>query len=127
MDNEPLGNDQEGQPVFLKDIWPSQREIQDTILKSVRSEMFQSKYAEVFAGDEHWNSLPTPEGDLYEWDPKSTYVKNPPYFTRHDGQAGRDRARSKAPACWRYWATASRPTTSRRPARSRRTARPGDT
>ncbi len=65
----------------MKDIWPSQGEIQDTILKSVRSEMFQSKYAEVFAGDEHWNSLPTPEGDLYEWDQSSTYVKNPPYFT----------------------------------------------
>jgi aconitate hydratase len=81
MQTEPLGNDQQGRPVFLKDIWPSQREIEDTILKSVRSEMFQSKYAEVFAGDEHWNSLPTPEGDLYEWDPNSTYVKNPPYFT----------------------------------------------
>ena len=68
-------------PVYLKDIWPSQREIQDTILKSVRSEMFQSKYAEVFAGDDQWNSLPVPQGDLYEWDPKSTYVKNPPYFS----------------------------------------------
>ena len=81
MQTEPLGNDRKGKPVFLKDIWPTQREIQDTILKSVRSDMFQSKYAEVFAGDEHWNSLPTPEGDLYEWDPSSTYVKNPPYFT----------------------------------------------
>jgi aconitate hydratase len=81
MQSDSLGNDQQGQPVFLKDIWPTQREIQDTILKSVRSEMFQSKYAEVFAGDEHWNSLPTPEGDLYAWDPSSTYVKNPPYFT----------------------------------------------
>ena len=64
----------------MKDIWPSQREIQDTILKSVRSEMFQTKYAEVFEGDETWSTLPVPKGDLYEWDPKSTYVKNPPYF-----------------------------------------------
>ena len=80
MQREALGNDQDGRPVFLKDIWPNQREIQDTILKSVQSEMFQSKYAEVFEGDEHWKSLPTPEGDLYEWDPSSTYVKNPPYF-----------------------------------------------
>jgi aconitate hydratase len=81
MGREPLGNDQSGRPVFLKDIWPSQSEIQDTILKSVQSEMFQSKYAEVFEGDENWNSLPTPLGDLYEWDQSSTYVKNPPYFT----------------------------------------------
>ncbi len=80
MERQPLGNDQKGRPVYLKDIWPSQREIQDTILKSVRSEMFQSKYAEVFEGDERWKSLPTPEGDLYQWDKSSTYVKNPPYF-----------------------------------------------
>ena len=78
--NEPLGTDRQGRPVFLKDIWPSQREIQDTILKSVRSEMFQTKYAEVFEGDLTWSTLPVPKGDLYEWDPKSTYVKNPPYF-----------------------------------------------
>ncbi len=80
LQNEPLGTDRQGRPVFLKDIWPSQREIQDTILKSVRSEMFQTKYAEVFEGDERWSTLPVPQGDLYEWDPKSTYVKNPPYF-----------------------------------------------
>ncbi len=77
---EPLGSDRQGKPVYLKDIWPSQREIADTILKSVRSEMFQTKYAEVFEGDERWSSLPVPKGDLYAWDPKSTYVKNPPYF-----------------------------------------------
>ena len=80
MQREPLGNDQNGRPVFLKDIWPTVREIQDTILKSVQSGMFQSKYAEVFEGDENWSSLPTPEGDLYAWDASSTYVKNPPYF-----------------------------------------------
>jgi aconitate hydratase len=80
LQNEPLGTDRQGRPVFLKDIWPSQREIEDTILKSVRSEMFQTKYAEVFEGDKTWSTLPVPKGDLYEWDPKSTYVKNPPYF-----------------------------------------------
>ena len=80
MQNEPLGIDRQGRPVFLKDVWPSQREIEDTILKSVRSDMFQTKYAEVFQGDETWSSLPVPKGDLYEWDAKSTYVKNPPYF-----------------------------------------------
>jgi aconitate hydratase len=80
LQTEPLGTDKQGQPVFLKDIWPTQREIADTIMKSVRSEMFQSEYAEVFEGDKSWSTLPVPEGDLYDWDPKSTYVKNPPYF-----------------------------------------------
>jgi aconitate hydratase len=77
---DPLGSDPQGDPVFLKDIWPSQREIEDTIHKSVRSEMFQKEYAAVFEGDATWKSLPVPLGDLYEWDPESTYVKNPPYF-----------------------------------------------
>jgi aconitate hydratase len=80
LHSEPLGSDRQGRPVFLKDIWPTQREIEDTILKSVRSEMFQTKYAEVFEGDKTWSTLPVPKGDLYEWDPQSTYVKNPPYF-----------------------------------------------
>jgi len=80
LQTEPLGTDPQGGPVFLKDIWPSQREIEDTIHKSVRSEMFQKEYAEVFEGDATWRSLPVPQGDLYEWDPASTYVKNPPYF-----------------------------------------------
>jgi aconitate hydratase len=77
---EPLGVDQKGRPVYLRDIWPSRREVQDTMLGSVRSEMFQTKYAEVFQGDASWNSLPVPDGDRYAWDPQSTYVKNPPYF-----------------------------------------------
>ncbi|MFI5457137.1 MAG: aconitate hydratase [Isosphaerales bacterium] len=78
--SEPLGSDPQGRPIYLKDIWPSQIEIQDTILKSVRSEMFHLKYAEVFRGDDRWRSLPVPQGDLYTWDESSTYVKNPPYF-----------------------------------------------
>jgi aconitate hydratase len=80
LHREPLGSDQSGRPVYLKDIWPTQREIHDSIQKSVRSEMFQAKYAEVFEGDERWNTLPLPQGDLYRWDESSTYVKNPPYF-----------------------------------------------
>jgi aconitate hydratase len=77
---EPIGTDRGGQPVYLKDIWPSQQEIQEAILSSVHTEMFQSEYSEVFQGDEHWRSLPVPQGDLYRWDEASTYVKNPPYF-----------------------------------------------
>jgi aconitate hydratase len=78
--HEALGEDPSGKPVFLRDIWPSQQEIQSAIERSVRSDMFRKEYGEIFKGDERWNSLPVPEGDLYEWDPKSTYVKHPPYF-----------------------------------------------
>jgi aconitate hydratase len=78
--SEPLGTDPQGQPVYLRDIWPSQREIQDAVFKSVHTEMFKKEYGEVFQGDEHWNSLPVPTGDRYAWDEASTYVKNPPYF-----------------------------------------------
>jgi len=80
LQTEALAVDPLGRPVYLRDIWPSRQEIQDTMLRSVRSEMFQTKYAEVFHGDASWNSLPVPSGDRYAWDPASTYVKNPPYF-----------------------------------------------
>jgi aconitate hydratase len=78
--NEPLGHDPEGRSIFLRDIWPDQHEVQRTIEESVRSEMFTGSYASVFEGDEQWRSLDSPTGDLYEWDPDSTYVKQPPYF-----------------------------------------------
>jgi aconitate hydratase len=78
--NEPLGNDKAGKPVYLRDIWPSPAEVESTMRSSVTSEMFRKEYADVFTGDEHWRSLPIPEGELYAWDDKSTYVKNPPYF-----------------------------------------------
>jgi aconitate hydratase len=77
---EPLGHDAEGRPVFLKDIWPSRMEVENTIRSAVRSEMFRKEYSEVFQGDERWRNMPTPEGDLFAWDPHSTYVKRPPYF-----------------------------------------------
>ncbi len=80
LTTEPIGKGKDGADVFLRDIWPTQGEVQDTILKSVRSEMFRSKYEHVFDGDERWRTLPVPTGDLYEWDPNSTYVKHPPYF-----------------------------------------------
>ena len=80
LTSDPIGRDPEGKAVFLKDIWPTQAEVADAVGKSVRSEMFHKEYGEVFKGDERWNSLPVPKGDLYEWDDSSTYVKNPPYF-----------------------------------------------
>jgi aconitate hydratase A / 2-methylisocitrate dehydratase len=78
--NEPLGKDKAGKPVYLRDIWPTPQEVESTMRSSVSSEMFRKEYADVFAGDEHWRALPIPEGDLYAWDDKSTYIKNPPYF-----------------------------------------------
>ena len=80
LTTEPLGNDKDGQPVYLRDIWPTQGEVHDTILKSVKADMFREKYGHVFEGDERWRTLPVPTGDLYEWEPDSTYVKHPPYF-----------------------------------------------
>jgi aconitate hydratase len=77
--HEPIGIDPQGKKVFLKDIWPSQSEVQEAIARSVRSEMFQKEYSQVFQGDEAWNQLKVPEGELYSWD-VSTYVKHPPYF-----------------------------------------------
>jgi aconitate hydratase len=78
--NEPLGNDKAGKPVYLRDIWPTPQEVESTMRSSVTSEMFRKEYADVFTGDAHWQALPIPEGDLYAWDAKSTYIKDPPYF-----------------------------------------------
>ena len=77
---EPLGEDSKGAAVYLKDLWPSPEEVRDTIRKSVRSDMFKKQYGEVFEGDERWKSMPTPEGELFAWDPNSTYVREAPYF-----------------------------------------------
>ena len=80
FEKDSLGNDKEGKPVYLKDIWPSPEEIQSVINASISSEMFTKDYASVFDGDHRWKSLATPTGKTFEWDPKSTYVRRPPYF-----------------------------------------------
>jgi aconitate hydratase len=77
---EPLGEDEDGNEVYLRDIWPTSKEITDTIAASVHGEMFRSTYADVFTGDEQWRSLPVPEGERFAWEPDSTYVRQPPYF-----------------------------------------------
>ena len=79
FNTEPIGVGNSG-PVFLRDIWPNPKEVEDEILRSVKAEMFKAQYSNVFQGDENWRSLPEKEGDLYAWDPDSTYVKNPPFF-----------------------------------------------
>ena len=80
FDNDSLGNDKAGNPVLLKDIWPSAQEIQAVIDSSISSEMFKKDYATVFDGDHRWKSLDTPTGKTFDWDPQSTYVRKPPYF-----------------------------------------------
>jgi aconitate hydratase len=78
--DEPLGEDRHGEPVFLKDIWPDSAEVAATVEEAVQSDMFRKSYGEVFDGDERWNSLSVPTGDSFEWDPRSTYVRRPPFF-----------------------------------------------
>ncbi|MBI5944898.1 MAG: aconitate hydratase AcnA [Chloroflexi bacterium] len=78
--NEPLGTDKNNQPVYLKDLWPSQQEVSDAIEAHVRAEMFKSKYADVFSGSDMWKEIKVKEGDLFEWNDDSTYIHHPPYF-----------------------------------------------
>ncbi len=78
--SQPLGQDTDGKDVFLDDIWPAPADVERTIASSISQEMFTEDYADVFAGDERWQSLPTPEGDTFAWDAESTYVRKPPYF-----------------------------------------------
>ncbi|HJU29255.1 MAG TPA: aconitate hydratase AcnA, partial [Candidatus Binataceae bacterium] len=78
--NEPLGNDKSGKPVYLRELWPTPQEVENAMRTSVSTDMFSKQYADVFTGDQKWRALPVPEGDLYSWEDKSTYIKNPPYF-----------------------------------------------
>jgi aconitate hydratase len=80
LTKEPLGTGKDGKPVYLADIWPTDKEVQDLLLKSIDSEMFRKSYASVFSGDTNWSSIKVPAGKRYTWEPKSTYVRNPPYF-----------------------------------------------
>ncbi|AGA59091.1 Aconitate hydratase 1, acnA [Thermobacillus xylanilyticus] len=86
LTKDPLGYDPNGQPVYLRDIWPSSQEIQDAINQSLTPDMFRAKYANVFTQNERWNKIPVPQGESYEWDEKSTYIANPPFFENlHEG------------------------------------------
>ena len=80
LQNDPLGTDQHGKDVYLRDIWPTPEEVDAVVKKSVRAEMFHHEYSEVFRGDDRWNAVKVPEGDLYAWTDNSTYIKKPPYF-----------------------------------------------
>ena len=80
LDQQPLGHDSNGQPVYLRDIWPSQEQVRKTVTESLKPELFTNRYAAVFDGDEEWQSLPVPQGDLFAWESDSTYVQEPPFF-----------------------------------------------
>ena len=82
--NDSLGDDTDGNPVYLRDIWPTPAEIEEVIDRAIASEMYTKDYADVFTGDERWQGLSTPDGDTFEWDPQSTYVRKPPYFEGMD-------------------------------------------
>jgi aconitate hydratase len=81
LTKDPIGTGKDGKPVYLKDIWPTNKEVADTVAKSVTAKMFASKYADVFAGEKEWQKIPVAEGVTYRWNDRSTYVQNPPYFT----------------------------------------------
>lgn len=88
LTKEPLGEDKDGNPVYLRDIWPSTQEIQDFIAKNVTRKLFSEKYADVFKGDANWQAVQVPAGQTYAWDDNSTYVQNPPYFVGMGKTAG---------------------------------------
>jgi len=89
LSTEPLGTGKDGKPVFLKDIWPTAREVSEAMAKSINSAMFQRTYGEVYKGDARWRSLQVPTGDTYSWDTNSTYVKHPPYFENMPEKPGK--------------------------------------
>src|SRR5258708_9381816 len=80
LQNEPLGLDSHGKPVYLREIWTTNEEIESTIRAALKPGMFEKEYAEVFEGDTQWKSIRIPTGQIYAWDDKSTYIKKPPYF-----------------------------------------------
>jgi len=80
LTKEPIGEDVNGEKIYLRDIWPTQEEVRDLVTKSITPELFEENYAHVFDGDEHWRSLPNTEGTLFNWDPNSTYIQEPPFF-----------------------------------------------
>ena len=122
---EPLGQDEQGEDVYLRDIWPTEQEIAQTIGEAVRADMFRKSYGEVFAGDERWNGLEVPSGERFAWDEQSTYVRLPPYFQDMPAEPPpiselRGRARARAARRQRH----HRPHLAR-PARSSATGPPG--
>jgi len=85
---DPLGTGKDGKPVYLADVWPSQREVEEAVQNSISSDMFHKSYGEVYSGDEHWRTLPAPKGDTYAWNDRSTYIQRAPYFDHMPARPG---------------------------------------
>ena len=88
---EPIGTGSDGEDVFLADLWPSPEEVRETVAGAIGEEMFRATYADVYTGDETWRALPVPEGELFAWEPDSTYVRRPTVLRRHAARAGHGR------------------------------------
>ena len=127
LSKEPIGTGSDGQPVYLKDIWPTSQEIQKFIVENITRELFLDRYADVFNGDASWRAIDTAGGETYAWDDKSTYVRNPPYFEGINQAARPTSPTSRARASSGCSATRSPPTTSRPPAPSSRRRPPANT
>ena len=126
FESEPIGTGSNGEDVFLRDIWPTAGEVSDTIASSVRAEHFSDTYDDVFTGDDTWRSLPVPEGELFAWEPDSTYVRQPPYFEGMSREPGTVSDVEGAQVL--VWLGDSvTTTTSHPPVRSGPTHRPGST
>jgi aconitate hydratase len=80
LSTEPLGTDENGEPVYLRDIWPTSKEIADTLAKSLTADMFEEQYGNVYSGNETWNNIPSTDSEIYPWDDDSTYIQEPPFF-----------------------------------------------
>ena len=106
LTTEPIGQDLSGDDVFLSDLWPSAEEVRDTIAEALSEEMYRRTYEDVFTGDENWAALPVPEGDLFSWDPDSTYVRHASLLRGHGGGAGCRGGHRRAPAASSWSATA---------------------
>ncbi len=120
---DPIGTGADGEDVYLRDIWPSEKEVAETVGEAVQSDMFRRSYGEVFAGDERWNGLEVPGGERFAWSQDSTYVRLPPYFQDMPAAPEAVTDIERARVSLRCSATASPPITSRPRARSSATAR----
>ncbi len=99
LTTEPLGTDDDGTPVYLRDLWPTPAEVSDAIEQAVTSEMFRTRYESVFEGDDRWKDIDTSGGDTFRWDPRSTYVLRPPFFEQFGAEPDRgDRHRGSTGA-----------------------------
>ena len=101
---DPLGHDPQGQPVYLRDIWPTQHEIQQTVTAALKPEMFTEQYGNVYDGNETWNAIPVTESPVYEWNPDSTYIQEPPFFVDLTPEPA-PIADIRERGCWPCWAT----------------------